>query len=252
MTYHTEKKFICPECGSVGEKEGFLTIHQTLDFPPNEKDPWGTVEQITECCHCGSKIPAHLAELWKGLTIVEAKKEWKERFADKNKEWFEYKLRNGKILGAMIPSFDFKKFMGLLGIETFVRQAYFDVIKQLLSEIEGNRNGTNISHLSSLESVIARRTSSAITKKEIMEWLNCRDWDLATFNGDREKGILALKERLPELSDISQDFPDKYKERALEIIFSVLDSGTDRVGEFLVSRLSLEPNPIDPILEFDL
>ncbi len=65
----TEARFICPECGS-----GKFVAPTPAEV--RQKKP--LVRRTVICASCGFEIPLHLAERWGGLSLDEAKKEWRE------------------------------------------------------------------------------------------------------------------------------------------------------------------------------
>ena len=77
-SYNNNGSFICPECG---HKESRETIF--YETKRRNKDPWSNVLQIMTCGKCQSQIPAHLAERWNDLSVVDAKKEWKKVYRKK-------------------------------------------------------------------------------------------------------------------------------------------------------------------------
>jgi len=42
------------------------------------QDPWNAVLQIIHCADCGRQVPAHLAERWNGLSMEDARREWRD------------------------------------------------------------------------------------------------------------------------------------------------------------------------------
>jgi len=68
-------QFLCPECGSHQSSEVYL-----VETDPRETDPWSAILERLLCAHCGYVIPAHLAELWNGLSPEAARLEWRQRF----------------------------------------------------------------------------------------------------------------------------------------------------------------------------
>ena len=69
--------FLCPECGGdVAVAEMRVQTH----FDPTE--PWSGVLRRITCAQCERSIPAHLAERWDGMTIDDARSEWRERYRD--------------------------------------------------------------------------------------------------------------------------------------------------------------------------
>ena len=71
------KEFLCPECS--GEVPGMCEMVETVFC---EGDPWSAVLQRIHCAQCGSIIPAHLAERWKGISLQDAQREWVSIYRD--------------------------------------------------------------------------------------------------------------------------------------------------------------------------
>jgi transposase-like protein len=67
--------FVCPECGSS-------------EIEPNpsrksQKSVNGFRRRCT-CAHCRSEIPVHLAERWGGISIEDARNEWRAVYCDES------------------------------------------------------------------------------------------------------------------------------------------------------------------------
>ena len=71
------ESFKCPECGSTESNESVLV---ETDF--SKDDPWSGVLQRRRCAKCGFVIPAHLAELWAGISHEQAAEEWRKCYRD--------------------------------------------------------------------------------------------------------------------------------------------------------------------------
>jgi len=67
--------FLCPECGSH-DAGGVIMVEPAFD--DDDDKPWSAVLQIITCACCNSLMPAHLAELWDGISPDEAAKEWRD------------------------------------------------------------------------------------------------------------------------------------------------------------------------------
>lgn len=64
-------RFVCPECGSrEAEPTGKAFQKET-----------GQRREYT-CVSCRLEIPAHLAERWGGLSVEDARHEWREVYRD--------------------------------------------------------------------------------------------------------------------------------------------------------------------------
>jgi hypothetical protein len=66
-TTRTEQ-FICPECGS--EECDPTNLNQASKRVPG-------LRRDLVCARCRFEIPAHLAERWGGISVEEARKEWR-------------------------------------------------------------------------------------------------------------------------------------------------------------------------------
>lgn len=76
--------FVCPECGGRESHEA-----AEVETVFKESDPWSGVLGICRCARCGAVVPAHLAELWDGVSAEEARKEWVERYWATQPDWGE-------------------------------------------------------------------------------------------------------------------------------------------------------------------
>ncbi len=72
-----ENKFLCPECGA--DCAGIVSM---VSAGFDSEDPLSGVLQWISCEKCKTNIPAHLAELWDGLTEEGAKKEWRKMYRE--------------------------------------------------------------------------------------------------------------------------------------------------------------------------
>lgn len=70
--------FVCPECGSR-EADSTVMVETVL----REGDPWSGVLQRITCRGCGREIPAHLGELWDGISVEQARSEWREVYRER-------------------------------------------------------------------------------------------------------------------------------------------------------------------------
>jgi hypothetical protein len=61
-------RFVCPECGSSQAEP----ITSSKDKQPGS----GTARRYT-CPECQLEIPVHLAERWGGISIEDARNEWR-------------------------------------------------------------------------------------------------------------------------------------------------------------------------------
>lgn len=68
-TKYCKQKFLCPECGfGKPEPNSLQDAAKTADGAP----------RAYACAHCHFQIPAHLAERWGGITVEEARSEWRQ------------------------------------------------------------------------------------------------------------------------------------------------------------------------------
>src|SRR5262245_35968694 len=69
---HQAGEFICPEC--EGREAGQRWM---VSADPVKRDPWSEILEILKCDSCGSRIPAHLGERWDGISVEQARAEWR-------------------------------------------------------------------------------------------------------------------------------------------------------------------------------
>lgn len=74
-----------------------------------------------------------------------------------------------------VPKFNWDKFVRLPNAADFVEKFYDQLTTQMMREIDEQKNGTSIEHLSSMEAVIAR--SIMFSVQDIQEWCDQRDWE---------------------------------------------------------------------------
>jgi hypothetical protein len=77
-----ENRFICPECGS-----GEASASQFVETRYDRVDVWTAVAHRYLCAQCRSVVPAHLGELWDGLSLERAQKEWQEAYRRSQPRW---------------------------------------------------------------------------------------------------------------------------------------------------------------------
>jgi len=120
------------------------------------------------------------------------------------------------------------------------QKAYFTAAQKLVRDIYEGKNQTEVHHLQSMESLVAR--SLKFNRDEIEEWCDSRDWARANFavKVDASKAILMLKNNLPALSNSDFGFPENLRRRAAEIVNKVADINADPVADFLFVKLSQE------------
>ena len=142
----------------------------------------------------------------------------------------------GQTIEHLVAEFDWEVFKNTPNSEEFVRKAYYAAAKKFIRELHEGRNQTEEHHLQSMENLIAR--SLSFTQQEIKDWCEERDWSIVTFKGDREKALGFLKEQLPRLASSENDFPDRQRHRAAEIVAEVADSKSDPVANYLFVKLT--------------
>jgi len=69
----SKSEFICPECGSTTPAYEAM-VSRNLD----PDDPWSFVLQTITCGECNTEIPAHLAERWGGISLEDARSQWRD------------------------------------------------------------------------------------------------------------------------------------------------------------------------------
>ncbi len=70
-------EFLCPECGS---------LHAEPEPPQNAQQPGNRIRWRRTCASCQLEIPVHLAERWGGISVEDARKEWREVYRDASKD----------------------------------------------------------------------------------------------------------------------------------------------------------------------
>lgn len=150
-------------------------------------------------------------------------------------------MLKGQTLEQEVPDFDFKEFMNVPNAEIFVRKAYFSYVKQLMRESEESINGTRDDHLQSLESIIAR--STVITKNDMDEWLDSRDWYKAGFK-DPENAIPKIKKlchalRMGHDSELANHQEEVRNLLAVKLA-GIADAQQDSIVDFIFSKLTQE------------
>ncbi len=79
----TAQPFICPNCQSSScSGLAFVDPGWTFGIGSPSGSPWDFVFQLRFCGECGATIPAHLAERWEDMTVVEAEEEWGRVYRD--------------------------------------------------------------------------------------------------------------------------------------------------------------------------
>jgi hypothetical protein len=144
----------------------------------------------------------------------------------------------GQTIEQEVAAFDWRAFKNTANAEAFVKKAYYAAAQKLARELAEGKNQTEIHHLQTMESLIAR--SLKFTREEINEWCESRDWERAKFTIEREKAIRFLKENLPSLSSSDFTFRENLRERAAEIVAEVADLKADPIADFLFVKLSQE------------
>ena len=146
---------------------------------------------------------------------------------------------SGKEIEHEVPEFDWESFKNIPNARLFVERAYNSALQKLVRDIHLVQNGTREAHIQSLESVIAR--SVKVTKTEIEEWCEKRDWDDSDIK-DKERSKQILFNILPKFS--SNDYivsNDSNRKLLAEIVASVSDPKTDPIAEYLWVKLTQDP-----------
>lgn len=147
----------------------------------------------------------------------------------------------GQTLEREVPDFDFKEFINVPNVENFVRKAYFSYMRQLMRESQEGINGTQDEHLQSLESIIAR--SMVISKQDMDDWLESRDWDKADFI-DSGKAIPQVKELCHNFrmghDYVLTQYSEELKNRLANKLAGIADAPQDSIADFIFSKLTQE------------
>lgn len=160
-----------------------------------------------------------------------------------NKINYKFRVKNkggesaGKILENEVPDFDWEEFKKLPLARIFAKNAYFEVIKKIMREIEEDlKNQTMECDLQSMESIIVR--SIKFTQEDIAEWFTKRSWADFPKYKNTERGE-RLKKQLLSLSRGPVLFDEAQRKNYANIVAKVADKPTDDVADYLFSRLSL-------------
>lgn len=157
---------------------------------------------------------------------------------------FTVRNKGGKLGGQTlqhdVAEFNWQTFKNTSNAEAFVKKAYVAAAQKLVRDIHEEKNQTEVHHLQSMESLIAR--SLKFNKNEIEEWCESREWTRAKFAAgvDPTKAIATLKTNLPALSNSDFGFPEHLRIRAAEIVAEIADTNSDPVADFLFVKLSQE------------
>lgn len=71
--------FICPEC-LCETADSTMLPSPDPSVRPEDRTAWYFVLQTIECGGCSMSIPAHLAERWGGISLEQAREEWRTIF----------------------------------------------------------------------------------------------------------------------------------------------------------------------------
>ncbi len=159
-----------------------------------------------------------------------------------NRISFAFRVRDkggpssAKTLTQDIPDFDWTNFKNAPNAEEFVKKAYYASVKKIIREIDEKKNGSVISDLSTIESIIAR--SLTYTKDEINEWIKTRDWDRANQVKDMGKLLPILKLRLPTLAARKNDFSDEESSKLADKVIAAVADTPDPIADFLFTILT--------------
>lgn len=66
-------RFVCPECGSSQPEP---------NTSGKDQQPGNGTPRRYACAHCRFEIPVHLAERWGGISIEDARNEWRAVYRD--------------------------------------------------------------------------------------------------------------------------------------------------------------------------
>lgn len=151
----------------------------------------------------------------------------------------------GEILEHEVPVFSWDEFKNLANAEAFVKKAYYAAAKRIVREIHENINGTNDSHIQSIESLIGR--SIYFSQEEIRDWIDSRNWSYAQFSYgvDKDEAIKFLSNNLPLVSTNDNAIPDKLRNKAADIVAEIADIKSDPIADYLWVKLTQEKHETD-------
>lgn len=140
-----------------------------------------------------------------------------------------------------VDAFDWEEFKKCPNAEAFAKKAYMAAVKKLLREIRGGSPSVTCdADISSLESVLAR--SLHYTQEELSEWWDSRDWNVVKLSDKTKKSLKGIL-----LNPTARySFYDEPTRTALwEAVSSLADTPTDAIADYLFSRITTAPEPID-------
>ena len=146
-------------------------------------------------------------------------------------------LSGGKRLVGDAPAFNWEQFKNAPNAEEFVKKAYLSYVKKIIREIDERKNGTSVSDLASVESVIAR--SLSFTADEITAWIHARDWNKASQVKDIDKLMPFIKKKLPKLASRHNPFSKDDSDKLADKVIAAVADKPDPVADFLFSVLTL-------------
>jgi hypothetical protein len=160
---------------------------------------------------------------------------------------FTIRRRGGEFAGHeytyRVAAFDWELFKNTPNAEAFTKKAYYAAAQKLVRDMVEEKPTTDEHHLVSMENLIARTLK--FTKQEIIDWCESREWSLAKFTIDSEKGVKIMKDNLPNLSSAEFAFPQKLRARAAEIVAEVADKDSDPIANYLFVKLSQTQPELD-------
>jgi hypothetical protein len=165
-----------------------------------------------------------------------------------NEEFFEKSyltrstLKNPqrKRITQLVPKFDWDKFVRLPNAANFVEKQYYQLITQMMREIDEQKNGTTTDHLNSMESIIAR--SIMFTVRDIEDWCDQQDWERAGIPKVRANKIKAyLSEFGMRKGGVNAEcsMPAEIREKLAQRVAQIAKKN-DPLAEWMFTRLTAQ------------
>ncbi len=144
----------CPECDSSAEGE---ELHISVEHDAG--NPWSDVLKAVRCADCGHLIPAHIWELWSGLTDEQARREWidiyRPRASSEHESEIDYVDESGRPIDPKSIDLDAATFADEYGRPCHKNG---ELIMNFVSEFDAIEIGENLLRAGKLSDVVTHCT----------------------------------------------------------------------------------------------
>ena len=144
----------------------------------------------------------------------------------------------GKLLSRLVPAFDWESFKNTPNAEAFVKKAYFAAVRDIIREVEEQRNVSVESDLHTAETVIARALS--FTREEIKDWIKTRDWSKASQVQNVAEYLPFIEKNLPDLASHRNNFNEKDSAKLADKIIAAVADDPDPIADFMFTILTTQ------------